>query len=290
MNIKADRDVLYFEVEFYKIMINLQKQKEASRHNQDHQNRGYSYPLFGRGRGWKLSGVLDGENFCLKGSLTVEASFCATAFFLALFSLLYLFLMLAGMNQTQMRLASAAQQYECFGTKLGTVESLFKQSVLIRWNEEEEICFAEDIVKLPFLGGDFFQIPLYQQMKISQYQGRSMASNGKDAAEYVYIAEHGRVYHKKQECVYLNPGIQSMEYQRAMKQRNRSGAKYKLCKRCSQTIEFTNSSVVYITPYGDSYHAVKDCSGLKRTVRRVNLSETGNMDACSKCSSLVKQK
>lgn len=284
MNIKADRDVLYFEVLFHKIMINLQKQKEASRHNKNHQNRGYSYPLFREGKRRRQFDGLRSMRFCFNGSLTIEASFCATAFFLALFSLLYLFLMLADINQTQMRLASAVWQYECFGTKLGTVESLLKRSVLIRWNEEEELCFAEQVVKVPFLGGEFFQVPLYQQMKINQYQGRSMVSDGKDTAEYVYIAENGKVYHRNQGCVYLNPGIQSMGYERAMRQRNSSGAKYKLCRRCSQGIQFTDSTIVYITPYGDSYHAAKECSGLKRTVRRVKLSETGNMNACSKCS------
>lgn len=219
----------------------------------------------------------------MRGSLTVEASFCATAFFLALFSMLYLFQMLAGINQTQMRLASAVQQYECFGTKLGTAEGLLKQSIWIQWNEKKEICFAEQLVKIPFLGGEFFQIPLYQQMKISRYQGKSMVPDDKDTEEYVYIAENGSVYHKKQECVYLNPNIQGMEYQKAMRQRNRSGAKYKLCRRCSRNMQFTDNTVVYITIYGDSYHITKGCSGLKRTVRRVKLSETGNMASCSKC-------
>ena len=158
MNIKADRDVLYFEVLLYKIMINLQIQKEASQHNKSHQNRGYSYPLFAKRRRWKWSGVFCGRHCGLRGSLTVEASFCATAFFLALFSMLYLFQMLAGINQTQMRLASAVQQYECFGTKLGTAEGLLKQSIWIQWNEKKEICFAEQLVKIPFLGGEFFQM------------------------------------------------------------------------------------------------------------------------------------
>jgi hypothetical protein len=282
MNIKADRDVLYFAVLLYKKMINLQTQKEASRHNKNCQNRGYSYPLL---KGYKeISGILQGHGNYLRGSLTVEASFCATAFFLALFSLLYLFQMLAGINQIQMRLASAAWQYECFGTKLGTVEGLLKQSVLIQWNEKEEICFVKERVKIPFLGANIFQVSLYQQMKINNYKGRSMVSENRDIAEYVYIAENGRVYHTERGCVYLNPEIRSMGFQTAMLQRNSSGAKYKLCKSCGQNIVFTESTTVYITPFGDSYHATKNCSGLKRTIHKVKRSETGKMGACSKCN------
>lgn len=263
MAIKADRDVLYFE-KLLK-MINLRKQKEAPLHDKQYHNRGCPCLLF------------------LHGSLTVEASFCATAFFLALFSLLYLFQMIEGINRVQMRLASATQQYECFGTKLGTVEGLLKQSVLIQWDEEQGICFVQQIKQIPFLGENFFKVPLYQQMKISDYQGRSMVSGNTDTGEYVYIAENGRVYHRNKGCVYLNPGIQSMRYYRALEQRNSSGGKYKKCKSCSSGVKLVDSMVVYITPYGDSFHINRNCSGLKRTVRKVKLSEIGNMPKCSKC-------
>lgn len=266
MDIKADRGILYFGMLLRKIMINLRIQKEAPLHNNTQQNRGYPYLLF------------------QKGSLTVEAAFCATAFFLAFFSLLYLFQMLVGINQIQMRLAAAVQQYESFGTKLGSVGGFMKQSVLIQWNEEEEICFVKEIRRIPFLGERFFKVPLYQQMKISDYQGRSMFSENRNIEEYVYIAENGSVYHYDRGCVYLNPSIQSMKYQRALEQRNCSGAKYKRCKGCSLTKKFTDSVVVYITSYGDSYHINKNCSGLKRTVRKVKRSGVGNMSGCSKCA------
>lgn len=266
MLIKAVRNILYSEAFYNKIKINLRLQKEAPLHNLCNQNRGYPWLLF------------------QKASLTVEASFCATAFFLALFSLLYLFQMLAGVNQVQMRLAAAVQQYESFGSKFGTVEGFLKQSVIIQWEEEKGICFVKEIEKVPFLGGNFFTVPLYQQMQISDYQGRSMTAENQETAEYVYIAENGRVYHKNRGCVYLNPEIQSMKYQRALERRNRSGGKYKKCKNCCAEVVITGSVIVYITPYGDSDHIDKNCSGLKRTVRKVKLSEIGTMAACSKCS------
>jgi len=218
------------------------------------------------------------------GSLTVEAAFCATIFFLALFSLLYLFSMLLWINQTQMRLASAVWQYECFSTKLGSAEAFLKQSVLIRWDEEQNICYVKEIQGIPFLGGRFFRIPMYQQMQINHYTGRSMVSEGKDSEEYVYLAETGTVYHRDKGCVYLNPDIQSMRYHRVDAQRNRSGAKYKACKSCCKGIGITSGGIVYLTPYGDRFHISRTCSGLKRTVRKVPLSGIGSMPPCSKCA------
>jgi hypothetical protein len=269
MGIKAGRDVLCFDDtgkqpdQLSNNIKILQKSKEAPP-NFKYQDRGCPCLLF-------------------PGSFTVEVAFSAVFFFLALFSLLYLFLMLFGVCRVQMRLASAVQQYECYGTKAGTVEGLLKQQVLIQWDEEKEICYVQQKREIPFLGGQFFEVLLYQQMKINRYEGESMASAAEAGGEYVYIAENGRVYHTDKGCIYLNPGIQSIRYSRVEFSRNHSGGKYKVCKICSNGEEIVGKTVVYITPYGDSYHLDKACSGLKRTIRKVLLSEIGKMPPCSKC-------
>lgn len=269
MLIKADRDVLYFE-DTYKISNNivnnniLHKSKETPPHFEN-QNRGYPCLLL------------------KNGSLTVEAAFSATIFFLALFSLLYLFWMLLNVCQMQMRLATAVQQYECFGTKLGTVEGVWKQSVLIQWDEKKGICYIKQKKGIPFLGEQFFAVSFYQQMQISDYKGRSMLSSDVISEKYVYISENGSVYHCDRGCIYLNPGIKSMRYYRIDDQRNRSGGRYGSCKSCCKDVVFTPEAIVYITPYGDCFHLNKQCSGLKRTIRKVLLSKAGSMPACSKC-------
>lgn len=265
MAIKVDRDVLCFDKTFFDFLIDLRSKKEASRFKITNQNRGCPCLLL------------------KKGSLTVEASFSATAFFLALFSLLYLFQLLTGINRVQMCLANAVWQYETLGTKFGTAEGLLKQSVLIQWDEEKEICYVKRKEEIPFIGSRFFGVRLYQQMKINSYQGKSMVSGNKDTKEYVYIAEYGKVYHKNRGCVYLNPDIRSLEYRQVANQRNISGGKYQICKKCGKNTLFKNSSVVYITSYGDCFHSVSNCPGLKRSIRKVELSKTGTMPPCNKC-------
>ena len=65
--------------------------------------------------------------------------------------------------------------------------------------------------------------------------------------------------------------------------RNSSGGKYKSCEKCCRDIEAEDISNVYITTYGDRYHIVNNCPGLKRDIRRVKKSEIGDLPACSKC-------
>ena len=62
--------------------------------------------------------------------------------------------------------------------------------------------------------------------------------------------------------------------------RNSSGAKYYLCERCGKR----SGSGIYITDYGEKYHYDKNCSGLKRSIFSVPLSEVQDKGACSKCA------
>ena len=71
-----------------------------------------------------------------KGTLTVEAAFCATAFFLAFFSLLYLFELVFIQSRMEMTLARAVARYQTYGTKAGTIEMLYKEKAVIRWDDE----------------------------------------------------------------------------------------------------------------------------------------------------------
>lgn len=263
---RAVRDVLYSEETNNLLIKNLPIKREAPLCDKKYQNRGYPYLLFAR------------------GVLTVEAAFCATAFFLVLFSLLFLFKIVIEQNQVQMRLATAVCQYENYGTKIGTMEGLLKDKVLIHWKEEEGICYVKQSYDVPFIGSEWFNICIYQQMRINTYDGKSMISESNIVDEYVYIAENGSVYHKYKNCVYLNPGIQNVRYGEISGMRNASGGKYSVCKRCCKNIEFSDNTITYITPYGNSYHKDFKCSGLKRTIRKVKLSDIGNMPPCSKCA------
>jgi hypothetical protein len=96
----------------------------------------------------------------------------------------------------------------------------------------------------------------------------------------VYITETGTVYHLNRNCIYLNPTIESLPQELVDGSRNQSGGKYYPCEICGGSAA---GGEVYITSHGSRYHTRLNCSGLKRTIYTVPLSQTGGRGRCSKC-------
>lgn len=96
----------------------------------------------------------------------------------------------------------------------------------------------------------------------------------------VYITEHGSVYHVYRDCRYLNPTILMVSAANRDTLRNNDGAKYYVCHYCGEN---SIQAVYYVTPEGNRYHSNPNCSGLKRTIYTVPLSEVGGRGPCSVC-------
>ena len=102
-------------------------------------------------------------------------------------------------------------------------------------------------------------------------------------ADYAYYTDTGTVYHTTLTCSYLDLSIKAVPYSKIEHLRNKSGHKY---YECSCTAGKTSGvSTVYITDYGTRFHSTLDCSGLKRTIHRIKISEADAMPFCSKCKS-----
>lgn len=113
------------------------------------------------------------------------------------------------------------------------------------------------------------------------YDVESAISNMDDNDPMVYITETGTVYHTNRNCTYLNPSVYSVSTDEVAEKRNQSGKKYSACGKCAS--KFAYGNVVYITNQGSSYHTSITCSGLKRTVYTIALSQVGERGRCSKC-------
>lgn len=100
--------------------------------------------------------------------------------------------------------------------------------------------------------------------------------------EYVYITETGKVYHLSDTCRYLKLSVKSVKADQIKEIRNEAGGIYTSCSLCCTDEDTKN--VYYVTDYGERYHANMNCSGLKRTVYRVEKSEVEGWSACKKCS------
>lgn len=90
---------------------------------------------------------------------------------------------------------------------------------------------------------------------------------------YVYITDNMEVYHSTRLCSHLNLTIKIADIEDALKQG------YEPCEYCGGKAE----EKVLVTDSGNKYHAFAGCSGLKRTIYKVKLSETGGVPACTRC-------
>ncbi len=96
--------------------------------------------------------------------------------------------------------------------------------------------------------------------------------------ETVIITATGHVYHTDENCTHIKLSIHSVSRDAVRSLRNKSGARYTACDCCRG-----GGANVFITDYGTHYHSSVNCSGLKRTLMRVPLSELEGWRACSKC-------
>lgn len=100
--------------------------------------------------------------------------------------------------------------------------------------------------------------------------------------ELVYITQNGAVYHRKQSCSYLSPSVRAVSGNSVLALRNADGGKYYPCAKCMAG-KMAQGKTVYVTNYGSRFHAIRNCSKIRRVARAVHLSEVKGRRACTKC-------
>ncbi len=134
-------------------------------------------------------------------------------------------------------------------------------------------------VRLP---GNFFIQRAYVRAWTGRRTGNKENESGKDengSGNQVYVTDTGKVYHKDEDCTYLNLSVKEVSMQSLDVLRNEGGEIYHACETCGSYAEAS----VYITEHGNRYHSTLSCRGLKRTVNQVAMTEIAGMRACSKC-------
>ena len=154
------------------------------------------------------------------------------------------------------------------------------------------ICTGRDKVTLPDIysytpiGGLIPLAKVWMQNTITVHawtgaEEQNDSEKGDTQEEMVYVTESGSVYHRKLGCRYLKVSLRQVSGSRISSMRNSYGEKYAACESCSRGQSPAGS--VYVTSTGNRYHNQETCSGLKRTVKLVKLSQVGSMHACSSC-------
>lgn len=144
--------------------------------------------------------------------------------------------------------------------------------------------FAVYHIRFPVRLLNRMDIRVVQRVKSRKWTGWHIGGQNGEDDIWVFITETGTVYHTMETCTHLTLSITSVEIQKIPEMRNEGGGKYQECHLCEPQNE--NQKRVYITNQGDRYHYDLNCSGIKRTVSMIRLSEAGNRRMCSKCKEM----
>lgn len=241
-----------------------------------------------------------------KGSITVEAAIAVPVFFLAVVTMLYLLEMMA--------VHTAVRSGLQYAGKKAAKESCITQVILPSKIEQDVVeAIGEDRLNRSIVEGGSsgihcnrsrmsvrtgigqltveyqvrIPVPMFavapvkcsETMKIKAWSGYEKEVFSDIGEETVYITETGTVYHKDYQCSYLDLSIRMVSKNAVPGLRNEGGGKYYPCEHCGKKA----GAGVYITGYGDRYHSARNCSGLKRTVQAIPISEAAGKGACSRC-------
>lgn len=110
------------------------------------------------------------------------------------------------------------------------------------------------------------------------YDGGIANDNSDDEDPIVYITPNGTIYHRNIRCSHLNPSLKTVSAASINGLRSNDGSKYYPCEICGG-----GKGMVFITEFGNRYHGSSNCSGIKRNIYSVHLSEVGGRRACMTC-------
>ena len=140
---------------------------------------------------------------------------------------------------------------------------------------------------IPFLPDSIGDIRFVQRSRSHVWTGKELKDTSHNGGESegegrtVYVTPYGTVYHLSTECHYLDLSVHEVSAAEVEDIRNKDGGKYYMCSDCCKKGHSYDS--VYVTDYGTNWHSDLHCTGLKRTVEEIDISEVGNMHACPKC-------
>lgn len=240
-----------------------------------------------------------------KGAMTMEAACVAPLFLMAVITFVYLLEILSLQIAVREGLQYAGRNVMQEAAKIpvvnkgkvekDVVESIGRtrldKSIILRGSKGMD-CSGSNLspatgigqlkvkykIKIPVPLFRISPILLTEQIRIKAWTGYEPSGSGTGGEEMVYVTETGLVYHKNPDCTYLDLSIRQVEKGQIAGLRNESGGKYYACPLCKK-----KGTACYITATGDRYHRSLACSGLKRTVYSIPISEARGRRKCSRC-------
>lgn len=232
------------------------------------------------------------------GSLTVEAALVFPLFLFAIVGIMAFFRILQFQQMTAGALAvagsklSLAADENTDSTALAIVEfwHALPEDLPISWLigghagigwsgsslEGEYVDLQINyLCKLPIQIFGIKSIPVSQRVYMKKWTGYHGISGEDTTDRWVYITPNGSVYHDSLECTHLRLSIHAVD------KRSVLGGRYSPCELCGR--QRGTATCYYVTDEGNRYHTRLSCSGLKRTVYMVKISQVGDKKPCSRC-------
>ena len=248
-----------------------------------------------------------GSEMCIRDrSITVEASMAVPLFFLAICCLCYLLEVMS----IQMTIRSALDE---IGRK--TAEEIYVKPFIFPGELEEKMVAhigkerldrsviadgsqgldlsgttlsgkskiikmcVEYKIKLPVYTFGKLALSCKEEFRLKSWTGYEKEFGFQDKEDIVYVTETGMVYHRDNQCTYLDLSIRTAGKKDIAQLRNENGEKYRTCEKCGKKA----GKNVYITNQGNRYHSSIGCSGLKRKIYAIPISEAQGKGECSRC-------
>ena len=247
------------------------------------------------------------KKYSWKGSITIETAMVLPFFFLAFVCILYMMDVMAIRTSVRNGMQYAAKitaEEACFQRMVseGELEELIVDAIGSERLERSVIvggssgihCNGSKMslltgilnlkvsysVKVPVPAVSGISVKMEESLMVKGWCGYEKTGWNLQSEETVYVTETGMVYHLDSSCNYLDLSIRSVSAESLDTIRNKNQGIYHACESCGKN---PAKDSVYVTDYGDRYHHSLSCSGLKRTVYAIPLSEAVGKGVCTKC-------
>ena len=247
------------------------------------------------------------SSFTSNGSITLEAAFSVSLFFFAALALVNILEIMSIQTAVENALHSVGKEYaaEAYLKPHWSAEEMeekmvahigeerLERSLIVDGSEgidmsESKLQWGSSILDMCVKYQIKISIPFFtmylpwqkQSIRVKGWTGYKGGLWNAELQEVVYVTDYGVVYHADRRCTYLDLSVREIGREQIAELRNQSGDKYNACIWCGGVI---GSDKVYVTDYGEKYHSSLECSGLRRNVYEVPLSEVYGLGGCSKC-------
>ena len=192
-------------------------------------------------------------------------------------------------EEVNRQLKTLDADYSCIVGGLSGIE--YGDSSIVS-NEGDFEIVAKYKVKIPIFFSRNIKFKISQGIRAKMFGGSITMPNIKNDEEIadadqtqitVYITEHGDVYHRSKDCVYLTNRMIKEKLSEMVDKRNNSGGKYYMCERCGSETPLMSDKYVYYSVEGERYHVSLKCPSISRNMKETNIEEIGGRKECAKC-------